>query len=272
MLTFSDVERLHVPAGSIALWWLGQSGYLIKSPGGRVIVIDPYLSNSCKAIGESIGVNMDRMVPIPMRPGELAGVGMYVMTHSHQDHLDPETVAGFLQAGGNAPFVAPVETVERLKSLGISADRCEVVWPNKVIQHGDLEVRATFAIPLGGDDLNHVGFLLSVAGGPRVYLTGDTAYHPVLAAAMLPHKPDVLIAVVNGAFRNMNPAEAAQLAKELDVRVVIPCHYDLFPDNSVPPRLLRTNLVIAGVDTDRYRELTHGEPFLFSSGKDEYAD
>ena len=68
--------------------------------------------------------------------------------------------------------------------------------------------------------------------------------------------------MINGAFRNLSPAEAARLARLLDVRVAIPCHYDLFPDNSLPPQLFRTNLKIEGIG-DRYRQLEHGVPFTY---------
>jgi L-ascorbate 6-phosphate lactonase len=44
--------------------------------------------------------------------------------------------------------------------------------------------------------------------------------------------------------------------------VAIPCHYDLFPDNSLPPQLFRTCLQLEGIG-DRYRELEHGVPFTF---------
>ena len=93
-------------------------------------------------------------------------------------------------------------------------------------------------------------------------MTGDTAYHDVLADAVAPHRPDILAAVINGAFRNLSPAEAARLARQLDVRVAIPCHYDLFPDNSLPPQLFRTNLKIEGIG-ERYRQLEQGVPFTY---------
>ena len=125
---------------------------------------------------------------------------------------------------------------------------------------GDLTIRATFAIPLGGDDLTHVGYLFSVKGGPTVYFTGDTGYHDLLGDAVAPHKPDVLATVINGAFHNLGPFEAAELARRVNARVVIPCHYDLFPDNSLPPQLLRTNLKLLGLE-DRYRVLEHGVAF-----------
>ncbi len=251
-----------VPAGKMTLWWLGQSGVVVKSPLGKIVAVDPYLTNSCKAIGEQFGFDMDRMVPPPLEPAELVGIDLYAMTHSHGDHLDPETLAGYRAAGGTGPFLAPAETFEKLRQLGVPADRIAMTWPNHVYILGDLWVRATPAIPFGADDLTHVGYLLGVEGGPTLYVTGDTGYHEILAAAAAPHKPDVLMAVINPAFRNMSPAEAARLAKQLDVKVAIPCHWDLFPDNSLPPQLLRTNLKIEGIG-ERYCQLEHGVAFTY---------
>lgn len=262
-ITREQLRNYTVPAGSITLWWLGQSGFIIKSPGGRLLTIDPYLTNSCKAIGDDYGFDMDRMVPPPLPPSELVGVDIYAMTHSHGDHLDPETLSGYRAAGGQGPYVAPPETVEKLTQMGIPSEQLQMIWPNKTYRLGDLWIRATFAVPLGADDLTHVGYLVGVEGGPCMYVTGDTAYHEVLADAVAPHRPDILAAVINGAFRNLSPAEAARLAKLLDVRVAIPCHYDLFPDNSLPPQLFRTNLKIEGIG-DRYRQLEQGVPFTFA--------
>lgn len=257
-----EIARHTVPPGNVTLWWLGQSGVVIKSPAGKVVVIDPYLTNSCKAIGEQVGVNMDRMVPPPLAPADLVGVDLYAMTHSHGDHLDPQTLSGYRAAGGAGPYLAPPETVAALGRLGVPDGQVTMTWPNHAHQVGDLTVRATFAIPLGADDLTHVGYIVTVEGGPAVYVTGDTGFHEILADAAAPHHPDVMLAVINGAFRNMAPAEAARLARLLDVRVVIPCHYDLFPDNSLPPQLLHTNLKTEGIG-DRYRLLRHGEAFTY---------
>ena len=261
-ITREQLRSFPVPAGSLTLWWLGQAGYVLKSPQGKLIAVDPYLSNACKAIGDENGFDMDRMVPPPLAPGDLIDVDLYAMTHSHGDHLDPETLAGYRAAGGRGPYLAPPETVAKLQQLGVPADRIVMTWPNHVHRVGDVWIRATFAIPLGADDLTHVGYIVGVDGGPSVYLTGDTAYHEVLAAAAAPSRPDILVAVINGAFRNLSAAEAARLARQLDVRVVIPCHYDLFPDNSLPPQLLRTNLKLEGIG-ERYRELEHGVPFTY---------
>ena len=262
IVRMQQLRQFPVPAGSITMWWLGQAGFLVKSPAGRVIAIDPYLSNSCKAIGDQFGFNMDRQVPPPLSAADLVGVDAYVLTHSHQDHLDPQTIEPYRQAGGAGPFIAPPETLEKLRAFGVPEAQLRMIWPNKTIPVGDLLVRATFAIPFAGDDLTHVGYLVSIEGGPRIYFTGDTAYHDILAISMVEHKPDVLVAVINGAFRNMGPAEAATLAQRIDPEIVIPCHHDLFPDNVQPPQMLRTNLHILGIG-DKYRLLRHGEPYTF---------
>ncbi len=255
-----EVRAHPTPPGAVTLWWLGQAGFLLKSPSGKVLALDPYLSNSCKALGEQAGFDMDRQFPPPLPPAALVGIDLYLLTHSHQDHLDPETLAAYRAAGGQGPFLAPAETLERLHAAGIPPHLTTLVWPNKTCACGDLTIRATFAIPFAEDDLTHVGYLISVRDGPTLYFTGDTGYHELLAVAARPHKPDVLVCVINGAFRNLGPAEAALLAKQLDARVVIPCHHDLFRDNCQPPQMLRTNLKLHGLG-DRYRLLEHGRPF-----------
>lgn len=261
-LTLQTLRQFRVPDRSLTLWWLGQSGFIIKSPGGKIVAIDPYLSNSCKAVGDQYGFDMDRLVPPPMSPAELVGVDAYAMTHSHQDHLDPETLGPYRAAGGAGPYIAPPETIDKLHAMGIPESQTVMIWPNKTFVVGDLSLRATFAIPFAGDDLTHVGYLVSARDGPTIYITGDTGYHEVIATSVAAHKPDVLAAVINGAFGNMSPAEAACLAKRIDPKVVIPCHYELFRDNLQPPQMLRTNLQILGIG-EKYLAVEYLQPFTF---------
>jgi L-ascorbate 6-phosphate lactonase len=265
-MTMKQIRAQRVPPRSAMLWWLGQAGFIVKTPQGVTVALDPYLSNSCKKIGVENDFRMDRQVPPPIAAKDLAGIDFYLITHSHQDHLDPETIGPYCKAGGKAQFIAPAEALERLHSLGIPATHTIMIWPNKSITHDDLTIRAAFAIPLGGDDLTHVGYLFFIKGGPTIYFTGDTAYHDLLVDAVAPHKPDVLVTVINGAFRNMGPADAALLAKRLNVKTVIPCHHDLFLDNCQPPQMLHTNLKLQGIGKT-YRLLEQGAPFKISASK-----
>jgi L-ascorbate 6-phosphate lactonase len=262
----SALLACRVPRGQIALAWLGQAGFVLKSPQGVLLALDPYLSNSCEAIGRSIGVNMRRRTPPPLAPRDLAEFDALVFTHSHQDHVDPETLVPCLEAGGGKFCLAPHEAADRLRSLGFSEENIHTTWPNHSLEIGDFALKTTFAIPLGGDDLTHVGYLVEVRGGPRIYFTGDTDYNEILSLSVAPYQPDVMIAVINPAFRNMSPAEAARLAKAIAPQHVIPCHHDLFPDNCLPDRLLKTNLIQQGIP-EMFCPLEHGNIRLFRGKK-----
>jgi L-ascorbate 6-phosphate lactonase len=251
-----------VPQGGITLWWLGQAGLLLKSPAGKILAVDPYLTNSCKAIGDQFGFDMDRRVPPPLKPEELVGIDLYALTHSHGDHLDPETLSGYRAAGGRGPYLAPAEAADKLRALGVPDEQMVPTWPNHVHTVGDFRIRATLALPFDAGDLNHVGYVVGIESGPAIYLTGDTGFHEILAEAAAPDRPEILFTVINGAFRNLSPAEAARLAKLLQVKVAIPCHYDLFLDNSLPPQLFHSNLKIEGIG-DRYLRLDHGVAWTY---------
>ena len=262
-LTMEELRAYQVQPGALTVWWLGQAGFLLKSPQGTLVAIDPYLSNACKADGARMGVDADRRFPPPITPQQLVGLDLIALTHSHPDHMDTETLAAYRAAGGEGPYLAPPETWEKLqKEVGVSEQQIIMMWPNKEHTVGDLVMRATFALAPMSDDMTHVGYLVSVQGGPTFYFTGDTGYEELVAVGVRDHRPDVMFTVINGAFRNLGPAEAARLAKQIDVKVVIPCHYDLLPCTPMSPQLLHTNLVFEGIG-NRYRVIDHVRPYTY---------
>ena len=262
-LTLEQLKAHSVPAKSLSVWWLGQNSFILKSPDGKLITIDPYLSNACEGEARRLGMNATRQVPIPITPQELVGMDLFVMTHSHLDHMDPQTLGPYREAGGKGPYLAPPETWERLQSqIGVPEDQITMTWPNKTHTIGDLTLRTTFAIGFGGDDMTHVGYLISVKDGPTFYFTGDTAYEDLVWMGVKDHQPDVMITVINGAFRNLGPAEAAKLAQQIDPKVVIPCHHDMFHCNTMAPQMLQTNLVILGIG-EKYHVLEHCKPYTY---------
>lgn len=253
------IRECVIPPGHMGLWWLGQAGFILKSP--RVtIAIDPYLTNSCHENAVSSAVNVDRLFPVPIAPSRLQ-VDAIAFTHSHQDHCDPQTIAAYRSAGGKGPFVATGETMDKLAAMGVPNSEILLTWPNKEHRIGDVRLKATFAIPYGGDDLTHIGYLAFIDEGPTVYFTGDTDYHDLLGY-IGDYAPDVMVTVINGAFHNLGPNEAAKLTAKINPKVVIPCHYDLFIDNSLDPRLFRSCLHAVGL-ADRYRVLEHERTFIF---------
>jgi L-ascorbate 6-phosphate lactonase len=62
-LTMKELQRFEVPARSLAVWWLGQMSFILKSPAGKIVAIDPYLSNSCRQAAMEGGFDMDRQTP-----------------------------------------------------------------------------------------------------------------------------------------------------------------------------------------------------------------
>jgi len=262
-VTMKQLQEFSVPAGSLTVWWLGQNSFILKSPGEKIVTIDPYLSNSCEEGARDLGMNAARRVPIPIEPRDLVGIDLCVFTHSHMDHMDPETIGPYREAGGKGPYLAPPETWERLQSqIGVPEDEISMTWPNKTYTIGDLSLRTTFAIGFAGDDMTHVGYLVSVANGPTFYFTGDTAFEDLVWMGVKEHKPDVMIAVINGAYRNLGPAEAAKLAERINPEIVIPCHYDMFHCNTMAPQMLQTNLIIQEMG-EKYRVLEHVNPYTY---------
>lgn len=159
-MSVSDtISSCSVPPGKIALWWLGQATFIVKSPGGTIVVIDPYLTNSCKESAAASGFNMDRRFPVQIEPGELKDAAI-VLTHSHDDHCDRATIELYREAGGKGSYIAPGETMEKLMGMGVPRGVILLTWPNKEHRLGDLRLKGTFAIPYWNDDLTHVGYML----------------------------------------------------------------------------------------------------------------
>ena len=253
------IRNFKVDKGSVALWWLGQMGYLIKTPQDTLLSVDAYLTNSCQKIGASLGLDMNRRVPIFIEPEELE-VDHFLCTHSHFDHADPETI-GRLRKQPVQTFVGPGLACESFLRCGVEQAKIQQVYPGARREVGDVTVHGTFAMPTDDSDLNHMGFVLAVDNGPRIYISGDTDYHNLLAHVRK-LEPDIMIACINGGFNNMSHWEAAELAALIKPKVAIPCHYDMFPDNASDPQQFRAGLRFCAPAV-RYEQLDYVQPFVF---------
>ena len=79
-LSLIDAE---VPSDSLGLWWLGQAGFVFKTPAGKIVYLDPYLSD---AVERLFGFKRLSLPPIA---AEEVRADLVVLTHEHADHLDP---------------------------------------------------------------------------------------------------------------------------------------------------------------------------------------
>jgi L-ascorbate metabolism protein UlaG (beta-lactamase superfamily) len=96
---------------------------------------------------------------------------------------------------------------------------------------------------LDKDEWGHHKFLGYVVrcGELKIYHSGDTLLYDGMVAKLSCLQPDVALLPINGDYPergvagNMNGREAAMLAREINARMVIPCHYEMFEFNTVSP-------------------------------------
>ena len=97
----------------------------------------------------------------------------------------------------------------------------------------------TFGRELSGGLYRYLGYVLD-DGVARVYHAGDTIVYDGQAERLRALRADVALLPINGRdhFReaagvvgNMDHREAAQLADDAGIDVLVPMHYDTFPEN-----------------------------------------
>lgn len=210
--------------------WLGQSAFRITTPGGKVIVTDPWLRQN------------------PLTPPEykkleaLGKVDLLLVTHGHNDHFAD---APDLARLNNVPMYAPGDMNQTVGLLGIlpanlvprfnksgtitpvpgikvTAVRAEhssiIVWKNP--QTSKDEVHS------GGEPL---GYIIELENGFRIYHMGDTGLFADMKFIADYYKPDLVLMPIGGHF-TMDPKDAAYATREwLRPRYVIPMHYGANP-------------------------------------------
>lgn len=210
------------------LWFLGQAGYYIKS-GDTSVLIDPYLTDS---VGKSAPA-FKRAYPSPIEPSEIKA-DIYITTHDHTDHLDPETIAAYRHKESTA-FVAPRFAAKKLRSLGI--DNITVVDHGESCVLKGVKIEGIFALATGPDCLDTCGYKITFESGKSVYHTADTAKCDLLFKAC-PYA-DVLLTCINGKWGNLHINDSIELTLAVKPMYVIPNHYDVMALNSENPESFR---------------------------------
>lgn len=206
-----------VETGKILLAWAGQAGFLLKNSRGKILALDVYLSD----LAERQDGNK-RLMPGLFEAGGM-DVDVILASHHHTDHLDMDTIPVWLEMGArlyccNTSYEicekagAPMEQVTAMKPGDCAADsgfQVTAVWAD----HGDAAPRA-------------LGFLIE-SEGVRIYFTGDTSYQQRLVCRA-GRDIDVLLLPINGEYGNMNEEDAVMLARQVEARLTIPCHFWTF--------------------------------------------
>jgi L-ascorbate metabolism protein UlaG (beta-lactamase superfamily) len=229
----------------LSIWWLGQSGFLLQWQG-RHLLFDPYLSDSLTAKYAATDKPHVRMTEIAVAPEYLDFIDLVTSTHNHTDHLDAETLLPLMEANPQLQLLVPEAnrafTAERLG--------CDPAWLVGMDDGMGYE-SAGFAIEgvpaaheaLEKDAEGRHKFMGYVArcGEWTVYHSGDTMRYEGMEERLAGLGIDIALLPINGraperrVAGNLFGAEAAQLAKTIGARTVIPCHYEMFEFNTASP-------------------------------------
>ncbi len=229
--------------GSLQVWWLGQSGFLVKATTG-LLAVDLYLSEYLTRKYEDTARPHVRMTRAPLRGGELRGIDLILASHKHSDHLDPVTAIDVMDASRGAVLIVPEALTEYARGLGLPGRRIAGIDAGGVLERAGFRVRA---IPSAHEGLDtdaaghhlYLGFIIE-AEGLRLYHSGDGLAYDGLDRWLGDQSFDVLFLPINGRDPargvpgNMSAAEAVDLAGRIRPRYVVPHHYDMFTFNTVP--------------------------------------
>ena len=236
----TTLRALDLAPGTIALWWLGQAGFAVRA-GGLVLLLDPFLAPMA-----------ERVSAPAFDPEDAAGVDVVTYSHEHYDHLDLASLPAIARASPGARFVVPRPLVDAVAAAGVPRERLIGAQPDERIvldgvtlhpvpaRHGvGMADAYTFGRELSGGLYRYLGYVLD-DGVARVYHAGDTIVYDGQAERVRALRADVALLPINGRdhFReaagivgNMDHREAARLAVDAGVDLLVPMHYDTFPQN-----------------------------------------
>ena len=210
----------------IGLWYLGQAGYVIRS-AGRTVAIDPYLTDSAAERAPAC----TRLLPVPIRPEDLR-VDVFIVTHDHLDHLDPQTIRRY-PAKESTMFVAPHLACETPRALGVPEANITCVDVGAKAALNGMTIEGIYALATDKKTADTAGYVIRFESGRSVYHSADTGFCPRLLES--PPAAEALLVCINGRWGNLSAAEAAKLAAAVRPRFAIPNHYDMMRPNMADP-------------------------------------
>jgi len=229
----------------LSVTWLGHGTFLMTSPGGRRLLIDPWLDGnpSCP----------------PEYRTSVGPVDLILVTHGHFDHV--HDAAAVAKATG-ATVVGIFELCDWLGRKGVTTasgmnkggtqEQCGIRITMVDARHSSSYVDDGVVTYLG----EAAGFVLTFENALTVYFAGDTAVFGDMALIRDLYAPTVAFLPIGDHF-TMDPAAAAKATALLGVKTVIPMHYGTFPVLTGRPAQLRELVAPLGVDV---LELVPGIP------------
>lgn len=229
MYEFSN-EVITATTKKTQLFFVGQSGFIIKSKSGQLFGIDLYLSECVERLEGHMGFK--RMLPQILNPLDLLFEGI-IATHSHFDHFDIDSIPKLISNKKTTLFAS--EGCKSLtKKLCLENEKILFVKPGEEFNIGDFHLNFV-SCDHGISAPDAVGVIITV-DGKRIYETGDTCLRlDRIKEYQNFGEIDIMIAPINGAYGNLNEEECAELSAALSPKLTIPCHYGMFASHGGNP-------------------------------------
>jgi L-ascorbate metabolism protein UlaG (beta-lactamase superfamily) len=224
LATLCSAVAAFAQAGKTEVLWLGQAATRITTPGGKVIMIDPWLTSNPKT---------------PANFKELSALGkidLILVTHAHFDHFaDAPALAKMhnVPMWGPAGMNQPAELAPRfgkggtIMPFGPAGVKITAV-------HAEHSSELAYKNPATGKDEVHVGgepvgFILEMENGFKIWHMGDTGVFGDMRLIGDMYRPDLVLIPIGGHFV-MNPRDAAMAVRDMiRPKYALPIHYGTTP-------------------------------------------
>lgn len=271
-----DIEATEVSTGQAAIWWLGQSGYAIKTKS-ILFYVDLYLSEHLTAKYAETAKPHVRITHAPLRGADLRDVRWVFSSHKHSDHLDPGTMPELLHDHPGARLILPLAIKKHALSIGLTESQLIPTRGDEQLEVGSMTVHV---IPSAHEQLDYdsqtgfpyLGFVFQV-DGLTMYHSGDTVVYDGLAERLELFDLDLAFLPINGTDDrrrelkvppNMNMHAALKLAAEIGMPLVVPHHYDMFTFNTAD---VADFVVAAEAAGQPQQVLPCGQKFMFTTSR-----
>ena len=219
---------------TLSITWLGHSTFVLKSPGGKRIILDPWVTGNPSA---------------PASAKNVGALDLMLITHGHNDHTHDAVSIG---RSSGAHVVAPYEVSVWLHKKGLQ--HVTGMNPGGTLQMHGLSITMVPALHSSSVEEDGkiiylgvaTGYVVRFEDGLTIYFAGDTSVFGDMRLIAEMYAPSIAFLPI-GDLYTMGPEQAAKACELLNVKQVVPMHYGTFPALTGTPARLRELVAPKGV-------------------------